>query len=623
MQEAPIPSEDSARLHELSSYGLLDTQPEDIYDDITYLAQYITGAKISIISLVDENRQWFKSCVGLENAPSETARNISFCGHTIAQRKHLIVNDTLEDDRFADNPLVQGKPYIRFYAGFPLISANGMALGSLCAIDIEPKSLSAEQITSMQRLARQVVSQMELRREARLLQTAELALLEKERSKPLFVEIQPTRNISSLINREQLLQLLTLILGPEDPVCFTLARCKFIDYSRISATSGSALAERLTETAIERLITCLPTQATIARFSDDEVVLIIPYLSNKDTIEEIALRCIASLETPITSGELDHVTSIAIGIAINKNNYKDPDSLLSDACIAQRLAAISHPKSSSFSFIDFKSRQEEQAQYKLEVELRRLIRNNGIIPYFQPIVELATGKPVGLECLMRWRTDTSEIITPASFLSIAQLAGLSGELDLQVIKKALHASHEFEITAPGQALCLSVNLSALLLENENLQNRLLQLIRSTPLPKGWQLQVEILEDYLQANNSGLGILLTTLRREGVKIAIDDFGTGYSSLSRLHNYPVETVKIDCSFVQRINESSNPSNQLLKSIRTLCSDLGIGVSAEGIEHVNQCTWLLQNGYELGQGFLFSRPMSIAATSDFLAGYDWRQD
>jgi EAL domain-containing protein (putative c-di-GMP-specific phosphodiesterase class I)/GGDEF domain-containing protein len=621
MQEAPIPSEDSARLHELSSYGLLDTQPEAIFDDITYLAQYITGAKISIISLVDEDRQWFKSCVGLENAPSETARNISFCGHTIAQRKHLIVNDTLEDDRFFDNPLVQGKPYIRFYAGFPLISANGMALGSLCAIDIEPKSLSAAQITSMQRLARQVVCQMELRREARLLQTAEQALLEKERSKSPFAEIQPTKNINSLINRDQLLKLLALILELDPPVCFTLARCKFIDYSRISATSGSALAESLTETAIERLIACLPTQATVARFSDDEVVLVIPYLSNRETIEEIAIRCVASLEIPISAGELDHVPSMAIGIAINKNNYKDPDSLLSDACISQRLSILNHPKTSSFSFIDINSRQEEQAQYKLEVELRRLIRNNAIIPYFQPIVELATGKPVGLECLMRWRTDTSEIITPASFLSVAQLAGLSGELDLQVIKKALNASHEFEITAPGQALCLSVNLSALLLENKSLQNRLLQLIKSIPLPKSWQLQVELLEDYLQANNSDLGIFLNTLRREGVKIAIDDFGTGYSSLSRLHNYPVETVKIDRSFVQRIDGATNPSNQLLKSIRTLCADLGIGVSAEGIEHENQRTWLLQNGYELGQGFLFSRPMSIAATSDFLAGYDWK--
>ena len=622
MQEAPIPSEDSARLHELSSYGLLDTQPEAVFDDITYLAQYITGAKISIISLVDEDRQWFKSCVGLENAPSETARNISFCGHTIAQRKHLIVNDTLEDDRFSDNPLVQGKPYIRFYAGFPLISANGMALGSLCAIDIEPKSLSPIQITSMQRLARQVVCQMELRREARLLQTAEQALLEKERSKSPFAEIQPTKNISSLINRDQLLKLLALILELDPPVCFTLARCKFIDYSRISATSGSALAESLTETAIERLIACLPTQATIARFSDDEVVLVIPYLSNRETIEEIAIRCVASLEIPISAGELDHVPSMAIGIAINKNNYKDSDSLLSDACISQRLAALNNPKTSSFSFIDIKSRQEEQAQYKLEVELRRLIRNNAIIPYFQPIVELATGKPIGLECLMRWRTDTSEIITPASFLSIAQLAGLSGELDLQVIKKALNASHEFEISAPGQALCLSVNLSSLLLENESLQNRLLQLIRSSPLPKGWQLQVEVLEDYLQANNSDLGIFLNTLRREGVKIAIDDFGTGYSSLSRLHNYPVETVKIDRSFVQRIDEATNPSNQLLKSIRALCSDLGIGVSAEGIEHVNERSWLLQNGYEIGQGFLFSRPMSIAATSDFLTDYDWKQ-
>lgn len=163
MQEAPIPDEDQARLKELHSYGVLDTPSEAVFDDITYLAQDIACTKIGIISLVDENRQWFKSCVGRDDAPQETPRNISLCGHTIIQRRPLIINDALEDDRFADNPLVQGEPRIRFYAGFPLIAANGMVLGSLCAIDMEPKALTPKQITSLERLARQVVSQMELR----------------------------------------------------------------------------------------------------------------------------------------------------------------------------------------------------------------------------------------------------------------------------------------------------------------------------------------------------------------------------------------------------------------------------------------------------------------------------
>jgi EAL domain-containing protein (putative c-di-GMP-specific phosphodiesterase class I) len=223
---------------------------------------------------------------------------------------------------------------------------------------------------------------------------------------------------------------------------------------------------------------------------------------------------------------------------------------------------------------------------------------------------------------MRWQIDTSEIITPSGFLPISQLAGLSGELDLQVIEKALKTCHELEIAAPGQSLRLSVNLSALLHENKALRNRLLHLIRSTPLPPGWQLQVELVEDYLQLNDSELGSFLNTLRQEGVSIAIDDFGTGYSSLSRLHNYPVQTVKVDYSFVRRIDDLQKPSNQLLKTIQTLGRDLSLEVTAEGVETEAQRSWLLQNGYQQGQGFLFSRPMSVAAASDYLASSSWQQ-
>jgi EAL domain-containing protein (putative c-di-GMP-specific phosphodiesterase class I) len=217
---------------------------------------------------------------------------------------------------------------------------------------------------------------------------------------------------------------------------------------------------------------------------------------------------------------------------------------------------------------------------------------------------------------MRWRSDTGDVLTPGSFLAIADLAGLSGELDLQIILKALQTSQMLAAVAPERPLHLSVNLSAVLLENEALRKRLLQLIRTNPLPPGWHLEVELVEDYLQDNSSELGAFLNTLRRQGVSIAIDDFGTGYSSLSRLHNYPVRTVKVDSSFVQRINDPLSPSNQLLKTIRSLCVDLGLSTTAEGVETETQRTWLLENGYSEGQGFLFSRPMSVQATCDYLA-------
>ena len=288
-------------------------------------------------------------------------------------------------------------------------------------------------------------------------------LLQHEANKPIIKEIQLLMSASSLMNREQLLQMLTLMLGLDVPPCFALARYKFTDYSRISATLGSALAKSLINAGMERLSACLPIQATMARFSDNEIVLAIPHVSNKNAITKIAEECITSLEAPVMLGGFELALNMSMGIAIFKNNYNSPDSLLSDASIAQRIATTNRSKGSSFNFIDLQSRLEEQRQYKLEADLRRLVRSNEVIPYLQPIVDLASGKLIGLECLMRWQIDTNEIITPSGFLPISQLAGLSGELDLQVIEKALKACHELEIAAPGQSLRLSVNLSALLL----------------------------------------------------------------------------------------------------------------------------------------------------------------
>jgi GAF domain-containing protein len=160
--KARIPENEAQRLAALREYHILDTAAEQTYDDITALAAYICEVPIAVISLMDESRQWFKSKHGLTEV--ETPRDVAFCAHAILQTEPMIVQDALKDTRFADSALVTRSPHIRFYAGFPLATPEGLALGMLCAIDRKPRQLSAEQHHAMQALARQVMALLELRR---------------------------------------------------------------------------------------------------------------------------------------------------------------------------------------------------------------------------------------------------------------------------------------------------------------------------------------------------------------------------------------------------------------------------------------------------------------------------
>jgi GAF domain-containing protein len=170
MRAAPIPENEAARLETLRQYQILDTDSEETFDDLTRLAAYICQTPNALISLIDANRQWFKARVGIK--ARETPRNVSFCGHAILHRDCFIIEDALFDERFADNPIVIGEPFVRFYAGMPLWSPEGFAIGTLCVIDRKPRALDKKQIDALGMLANQVMSQLELRREVRFCKTA-------------------------------------------------------------------------------------------------------------------------------------------------------------------------------------------------------------------------------------------------------------------------------------------------------------------------------------------------------------------------------------------------------------------------------------------------------------------
>ena len=609
------PAENEAsRLWELRSFEVLDTPADPDFDDITELTRRVAGTEIGLISLVDQDRQWFMSCAGAGLGQQQTPRSISFCGHTILQRQPLIVADALADPRFADNPLVLGDPHIRFYAGFPLISPAGFALGSLCAISSQPHSLNPEQVDSLTRLASLTVHHLGRRRQSALLRDTQQTL-RSERLRSGSGR-DGLRSLDQLISRDQLIQMLDLSLGVESP--FALLRCRFRDFDRINATLGSVIAEEFLNEGARRVIAAVPRGSSVARFSESELVVLVPFKGDSADVKRVAERIIGFAGQVYRNGAQALPMDLAIGIALHRGDAESVEALLSDTSMAVRLAL--RTSTSNIRFIDSDTRVVARESYRLESDLREAISGRLLVPYLQPIIELTTEEPVGFEALARW-PQAQGVLAPGSFMPMLNESGITGELDLLIIEKALAAIPLLALPIPQRPMVMSVNLSGILLEEPQLRQQLLALIQDNPLPMGWTLQVELLEDAFQDTSPAFERFLTSLVDRGVAIAIDDFGTGYSSLARLLSLPIQAVKVDRAFIRRLDEPGESPRTLLRTMLSMLKDLGLSITAEGVETSTQQHWLLGQGVSRVQGFLFHQPLPIDGAIELLQQLDYR--
>jgi diguanylate cyclase (GGDEF)-like protein len=388
----------------------------------------------------------------------------------------------------------------------------------------------------------------------------------------------------------------------------------FIDLDRFKVVNdslGHLVGDELIKSVAGRLKTTLRATDTVARLGGDEFVILLEKIRDLDEATGVAERIQAQLRQPYRLHEYEVFTAASIGITLSTMNYEQASDVLRDAD-----AAMYHAKEQykgRYQVFAPAMQARAIARLQLESDLRRAIEQQELCLYYQPIIQLSSGRLAGFEALLRWHHPHQGWIAPTEFIPVAEETGLIDALGWWVLHQACLQLHTWREQFPNHlTLTMNVNLSVQQLTQIDAVERIEQILQTTQLP-GECLKLEITESCLLETADLAPTLLERLQALGIRLCIDDFGTGYSSLSRLHDLPIDTLKIDRSFVNHL-ESSRYA-EIVQTIITLARSLGIDAVAEGIETNSQLEKLQQFGCELGQGYLFSKAVDSQTAEGWL--------
>jgi diguanylate cyclase (GGDEF)-like protein/PAS domain S-box-containing protein len=355
----------------------------------------------------------------------------------------------------------------------------------------------------------------------------------------------------------------------------------------------------------------------VARLGGDEFTILLDDLKNPGDAKQAAERLMKAINAPFVLNGKEVFTSASVGIALsNAANYDLPDEILRDADTAMyRAKSLGKAR---YEVFDANMRASVMARLQLEMDLHRAIERGEFTNYYQPIVSLGTGEIVGFESLLRWQHPTRGQLAPEHFIGVAEETGLIRELGWWNLREACRQMSEWRAEFDAYSeLTMSVNLSPKQFLQPNLVTDIGKLLKELSLPAS-ALRLELTESTVMGDPSGAVTMLEQIKALGISLAIDDFGTGYSSLSYLHRFPLDTLKIDRSFISGIGEGDNSKDgtEIARTILPMASNLHLEVVAEGVETLEQVALLKKLHCKYGQGFYFSRPVPAAEASLLLA-------
>jgi diguanylate cyclase (GGDEF)-like protein/PAS domain S-box-containing protein len=394
-------------------------------------------------------------------------------------------------------------------------------------------------------------------------------------------------------------------------------------FKMINDSMGHLIGDQLLLGVANRLEKCLRSTDTVARLGEtftvarlggDEFTVLLDDIKDPSDAKRAADRMMKALVPPFILSGREVFTSVSIGIALGNSAYEQPEDILRDADTAMyRAKSLGKAR---YEVFDADMRASVMARLQLETDLRHALERGEFRNFYQPIVALVSGEIAGFEALLRWQHPTRGLLGPIEFIPVAEETGLIRELGWWNLREACRQISEWRASlAAHPHLTISVNLSAKQFLQPNLVEDIRKLIGELALPPE-ALKLEITESTVMADPSAAVEMLQQIKSLGIQLAIDDFGTGYSSLSYLHRFPLDTLKIDRSFISGLGDDGE-GMEIARTILPMANNLRLDVVAEGVETIQQVALLKKLQCKYGQGYYFSRPLSAEGTAALLAG------
>ena len=381
----------------------------------------------------------------------------------------------------------------------------------------------------------------------------------------------------------------------------------FLDINRfktINDSLGHSMGDRLILNVAKRLATSVRENDMVARFSGDEFAFILNNIADIEVAIRFAERIKDKISAPFTLSGRQVFTSFSIGIAMGGAEYEAAEDVLRDADIA-----MYHAKEANKDYVIFDNNMHTRAVtlLQLETDLRLALERTELTMYYQPIININSMKLFGFESLVRWNHPQRGLVPPNEFIPVSEETGLIIPMTLWILRTSCRQMVKWQSLSPdNKNLVVSVNISGKHFAEKNLVEQIKEIVDETGINPA-SLKLELTESATMENAENVIKTLTQIRELGIKLSIDDFGTGYSSLSYLHRFPINTLKVDRSFVSTM-EDGTENGEIVRTVIALAKTLKLDVIAEGIETIHQLHQLRILGCEYGQGYLFSRPVSV---------------